>query len=219
MNINLTLNETRVIGSLIEKEITTPEQYPLSLNSLTIACNQKSNRDPVPDLDEDTIQQTVDDLVGKHMVGVLKGVGSRVVKIRHRFCNDEFGSLHFSLQQLGIICFLLLRGPQTPGELRSRTNRLCTFNDMNEIEQILEELAEREGGPFVVRLQREAGKREYRYAHLFSGDAIVLNQAESRGADNAHIEQDDERIASLELRVESMQSEINEIKRKLDEVL
>ena len=215
----MTLNETRVIGSLIEKEITTPEHYPLSLNSLTNACNQKSNRDPVLLLDEDTVQKAVDQLMDKHLVGILRGVGSRVVKFSHRFCNVELGSLSFSPKQLGMICSLLLRGPQTLGELHARTNRLCTFNDMNEVEQTLEELTERSDGPFVVRLQREAGKRDCRYAHLFSGEVVVQTQTERQTVEKERFEQDEERIASLEGQVEDMRSEIDEIKRKLDEIL
>ncbi len=170
MTIELTPNEARVIGCLIEKEITTPEQYPLSLNALTNACNQKSNRDPVLDLDETTVQQTLDGLNKKYLVSEESGYGSRVAKYRHRFCNTEYGNLKFTPQELGIVCEQLLRGPQTPGELRSRASRLCPFKDVTEVEAALDALARREDGPFVVRLPREPGKRESRYAHLFSGE-------------------------------------------------
>ena len=130
MNIEFSPNEARVIGCLIEKEITTPDQYPLSLNALTNACNQKTNREPVLELRETVVQQAVDSLMKKYMVSDKSaGYGGRVTKYRHRFCNTEFGPLKFSKQELGIICVLLLRGPQTPGELRSRTNRLCEFAD------------------------------------------------------------------------------------------
>ncbi len=122
MTIELSPNEARVIGCLLEKEITTPEQYPLSLNALTNACNQKSNREPVLDLDETTVQQTLDQLIRKYLVSEESGYGSRVAKYRHRFCNTEYGTLKFSPQELGIVCELLLRGPQTPGELRSRAS-------------------------------------------------------------------------------------------------
>ena len=170
MNIEFSALEARVIGCLIEKEITTPDQYPLSLNALTNACNQKTNRDPVLELDEATVQTTVDALMKKYLVSDKSaGYGGRVTKYKHRFCNTEFGSLKFSKQELGILCVLLLRGPQTPGELRARTNRLCDFVDASHVESTLQALMTREDGPFVARLARTAGSREPRYAHLFSG--------------------------------------------------
>ena len=170
MNIELTAIEARIIGSLIEKQITTPDQYPLSLNALVNASNQKSNRDPVLELDERTVQQTVDDLGRKHFVVEKSGFGSRVPKYQHRFCNTEYGTLKLDPQELAIVCELLLRGPQTPGELRSRASRMAPFSDVSEVEAALTRLSEREDGPFVVRLAREAGRRESRYAHLFSGE-------------------------------------------------
>jgi uncharacterized protein YceH (UPF0502 family) len=170
MNIEFSPNEARVIGCLIEKEITTPDQYPLSLNALTNACNQKTNRDPVLELSETQVQQSVDSLMKKYMVSDKSaGYGGRVTKYKHRFCNTEFGSLKFSKQELGIICVMLLRGPQTPGELRSRTNRLCEFADAEQVEATLKALMTREDGPFIARLSRAPGARESRYAHLFSG--------------------------------------------------
>src|SRR6202451_1289573 len=170
MNIVFTRNEARVIGCLIEKEITTPDQYPLSLNALTNACNQKTNREPVLELSEAEVQQSVDSLMKKYMVSDKSaGYGGRVTKYKHRFCNTEFGSLKFSKQELGIICVLLLRGPQTPGELRARTNRLCEFTDAAHVETTLKDLMAREDGPFIARLPRAPGARESRYAHLFSG--------------------------------------------------
>jgi uncharacterized protein len=170
MNIEFTPYEARVIGSLIEKEATTPDQYPLSLNALTSACNQKTNRDPVLELSEAVVQQTLDSLMKKYMVSDKSaGYGGRVTKYRHRFCNTEFGSLKFSKQEVGMLCVLLLRGPQTPGELRTRTHRLCEFADTEEVEAALKTLMEREDGPFVARLPRAPGERESRYAHLFFG--------------------------------------------------
>jgi uncharacterized protein YceH (UPF0502 family) len=170
MNIEFSANEARVIGCLIEKELTTPDQYPLSLNALTNACNQKTNRDPVLDLSEAAVQQSIDSLMKKYMVSDKSaGYGGRVTKYKHRFCNTEFGSLKFSKQELGVICVMLLRGPQTPGELRSRTNRLCEFADAEQVEATLKNLMAREDGPFIARLARAPGSRESRYAHLFSG--------------------------------------------------
>src|ERR1700733_611962 len=161
MKIEFSAAETRVIGCLIEKEITTPDQYPLSLNALTNACNQKTNREPVLELSETAVQQTVDALMKKHMVSDKSaGYGGRVTKYKHRFCNTEFGSLKFSKQELGILCVMLLRGPQTPGELRTRTNRLCDFADSEEVEATLKSLMQRETGGFVARLARAPGSRE-----------------------------------------------------------
>src|ERR1700676_2262386 len=130
MNIEFSATEARIVGCLIEKEITTPDQYPLSLNALTNACNQKTNRDPVLELTEAAVQHTVDALMKKHMVSDKSaGYGWRVTKYKHRWCSTEFGSLKFSKQELGVVCVRLVRGPQPPGDLRTRTNRLCEFVD------------------------------------------------------------------------------------------
>ena len=149
MRIELTPHEARVIGCLIEKEITTPDQYPLLLSALTHACNQKSKRDPVLDLDEATVQDTLDTLMKKHFVSEKSGFGSRVTKYQHRFCNTEFGTLKLSEQETGIVCVLLLRGPQTPGELRSRSGRLHAFADNAAVVEALTELANREPDPLL----------------------------------------------------------------------
>src|SRR5476649_1435964 len=183
MNLELTLHETRIIGCLVEKEITTPDQYPLSLNALTNACNQKTNREPVLELAASAVQQAVDSLMRKHLVSDKSaGYGGRVTKYKHRFCNTEFGPLKFSKQELGIICVQLLRGPQTPGELRSRTNRLCVFADAEEVETTLKGLMSREDGPFIARLARAPGARESRYAHLFSGAIESAAEPENEAA-------------------------------------
>jgi uncharacterized protein YceH (UPF0502 family) len=217
MDINLSPVEARVIGSLIEKAITTPDQYPLSLNALTNACNQKSNRDPVMDLDERTVQATLDSLAKKHLVMERSGFGSRVPKYQHRFCNTGFGTLEFTPVQTAIICELLVRGPQTPGELRTRANRMAEVRDPSEIDDALEKLATRPDGPFVVRLPREPGRRDSRYAHLFSGEVHVEESAtaevaaapETRGPSNA------ERIERLEDLVASLRRELDELKAQL----
>lgn len=220
MNIEFSATEARVIGCLIEKEITTPDQYPLSLNALTNACNQKTNREPVMELGEAAVQQTVDGLMKKYMVSDKSaGYGGRVTKYKHRFCNTEFGSLKFSKQELGIICVLLLRGPQTPGELRSRTNRLCDFADAQQVEAALQSLMTREDGPFVARLARAAGARESRYAHLFSG--MIESSPESAEDARSSYSSDvpagasaglGERVARLEELVERLRGELDELK-------
>lgn len=218
MDLHLTPYECRVIGCLLEKQRTTPEQYPLSLNALTNACNQKSNRDPVLELDEATVQDTVDALMKKHLVSEKGGFSSRVTKYQHRFCNTEFGTLKFSDQELGIVCVLLLRGPQTPGELRTRTDRLCRFSDIHEVESTLEELMLRDDGPFVVGLPREPGKREIRYAHLFgdapvTGGAAVPVRETSAGAGT-----EVSRMERLEQLVDQLCAEVAELKSRLNRV-
>jgi uncharacterized protein YceH (UPF0502 family) len=160
--------EARVLGSLIEKQLTTPEQYPLSLNALVNACNQKSNREPVLQLAEAEVQALVDGLVRRHLVLERGGFGSRVPKYQQTFCNAEFGQLKFSPQELAIVCELLLRGPQTPGELRSRAARMAAFADSGEVEAALVTLAARSEGPVVKLLAREPGRREARWAQLYT---------------------------------------------------
>src|SRR5688572_5240847 len=167
MNIRLTAIEARIIGALIEKQITTPDQYPLSLNALVNACNQKSNREPLMQLDEATVKFVVDGLGRRHFVVEKSGFGSRVPKYQQIFCNTEFGSLRFTPQETAIICELLLRGPQTPGELRARVPRMAELPDPAVIETLLEGLTRRPEGPLVQQLPREAGRRDNRWAQLF----------------------------------------------------
>lgn len=167
MNIRLSAIEARIIGSLIEKQITTPDQYPLSLNALVNACNQKSNREPFMQLDEPTVKAAVDGLSKRHFVVEKSGFGSRVPKYQQIFCNTEFGSLKFTPQETAIVCELLLRGPQTPGELRGRIPRLAELPDPNVVEGLLEALASRPEGALVAQLAREAGRRDSRWANLF----------------------------------------------------
>jgi len=160
--------EARIIGCLMEKQVTTPDQYPLSINALVNACNQKSNREPVLALAEPEVQQAVDGLRRRHMLLERGGFGSRVAKYQHSFCNTEFGTLRFTPQEFAIVCELLLRGPQTPGELRSHAARMASFADANEVEAALAALAARAEGPVVQQLPREAGRREQRWAQLFT---------------------------------------------------
>jgi uncharacterized protein YceH (UPF0502 family) len=215
VNIELTALEARVIGCLIEKAITTPDQYPLSLNALTNACNQKSNRDPIMDLDERTVQQTLDSLTRKHLILEKSGFGSRVPKYQHRFCNTGFGAPNFTELETAIVCELLARGAQTPGELRTRCSRLAQVSDVSEVDLALMNLATREDGPYVAQLPREPGRRDARYAHLFSGDIDIselpppTHSAEPRPAPQS------ERIQRLEELVAELREELNELKEKL----
>jgi uncharacterized protein YceH (UPF0502 family) len=217
MKIELSPLEARLIGCLIEKQITTPDQYPLSLNALVLACNQKSNRHPVLDLDEATVQNTVDQLARKHLVIEKSGFGSRVPKYQHRFCNTEFGTLKFTPQELALVCELLVRGPQTPGELRARASRMAPFTDVGQVEAALEGLSTRADGPFVVRLPREPGRRDSRYAHLFSGPvAVPPPQAESpAGVAPGAADDTGARLDRLEEQLRQFREELDELKKRV----
>ncbi len=205
----LSLLEQRVIGCLIEKQVSTPEVYPLTLNSLINACNQKSNRDPVMSLDEQEVQSVLNTLIARRLVNNTAGFNARAAKYQHRFCNTEFGELHFSPGELAIVCELLLRGPQTPGELRSRTPRLHQFHDVSQVDACLQSLIEK--GPFVVKLERQPGKRESRYAHLF-GDVDYQQEVTAAPAAGANREQAlQARITELEAEVVRLQARIQEL--------
>jgi len=218
VDIYLTPYEARVIGCLLEKQRTTPEHYPLSLNGLANACNQKSSRDPVLELDEATVQNTIDDLKKKCYVNEKSGFGSRVTKYQHRFCNTEFGTLKFSEKELGIVCVLLLRGPQTSGELRTRTERLCKFQDIREVESTLDQLMQREDGPFLVKLPREPGKREVRFAHLFSGEMEMNEAATLANTVSAGAGTDLGRVDQLERMVNELRDEMATLKARIDQI-
>ena len=212
MNIELDPIEARVIGSLIEKSLTTPEQYPLSLNALVNACNQKSSREPVMQLDAVTVQNTVDGLASRYLIRQKSGYGGRVAKYHHRLYNDEIGDFRFDDQEMAVVCLLLLRGPQTPGELRTRAARLCAFDDVAQVEAALARLVSYEQGPFVVKLAREPGRREARYAHLFSGavelppDTAVPMAVSDTGPGQQTLQELERRVAALEAELERLRS-------------
>jgi len=212
MKYQLSATEARVIGCLLEKQITTPEQYPLSVNAVVTACNQKTNREPVMNLSEHEVQEILDTLVKRPYLRTVSGFGNRVTKYEQRFCNSEFGDLKLSPAEVAIITTLLLRGAQTPGELRGRAARMHEFNDMGEVESALENLAQREDGPYVVRLPREPGKRESRYMHLFSGDVeTLINVVETVSPLDS-----DNDLAS---RVEALENDVAELKQRLASLL
>ncbi len=217
MNIELSSNEARVIGCLIEKEVTTPDHYPLTLNSLTTACNQKSNREPVLSLSDAEVQDTVQGLISRRLVSDESSFNSRVAKYQHRFCNTEFGDLQLSEQERGIVCVLLLRGPQTPGEIRTRTNRLANFTDVKQVEAMLDEMSNRAGGALVVKLPREAGKRESRYAHLFCGEVDVEAMSLSSGAATP-APASNSRMDALETELSELKQEVRELRAIIDEL-
>jgi len=181
MKVALDTGEARVIGVLLEKETTTPDQYPLSVNALTAGCNQKTNREPVLNLAETDIQAVVDRLARQRLVLERSGFGSRVPKYKQLFCNTEFGSLQFTAAERAIVCELLLRGPQTPGELRAHGHRLHPFTSLDELQAALDSWAAREERPLVVRLPRAPGARAARWAHLLGDDAEAVAAAAASG--------------------------------------
>ncbi|UCX04982.1 YceH family protein [Shewanella glacialimarina] len=201
--------EARVIGCLMEKEITTPDQYPLSLNSITLACNQKSSREPVMSLTESEVQIIIDGLTKKRLLSEQSGFGSRVIKYKHRFCNTEFSDLKLNSAEYALVCVLLLRGAQTPGELKTRTNRLHEFSDVTQVESILLERAKQDK-PFIAQLAREAGKRDCRYIELFSTSVddyqanSITNLEVSAQAQQNSLQ--DNKIAELEQRIEVLET-------------
>jgi uncharacterized protein YceH (UPF0502 family) len=214
MSIELTAHEARVIGCLMEKEVTTPEQYPLSLNALTNACNQKSNRDPVLDLDETTVQQVLDGLLKRHLVSDRSGYGGRVTKYKQVFCNMEFGPLQFTAIERAIICELLVRGAQTPGELRTRCSRMAPIAEVGDVEAALHSLAENVSGPFVVKLARLPGARDARWAHLLSGEVVVTPVADDAPTSAAPRSGLTERVQQLEAQVASLQQALDELRSR-----
>jgi uncharacterized protein len=203
--------EVRVLGSLIEKQITTPEYYPLTLNALTNACNQISNRDPVVSFDEKTVVRALESLREKRLVWMVTGSG-RVPKYEHRLTDV----LSLAEQETAVLCVLMLRGPQTAGEIRSRTGRLYEFRELSEVELTLEALMNSEPQPLVVKLPRQAGMKESRHAHLLSGEVRIEEQETAPRLEAAALEvrAENERIARLEETLESLRQELTELKQQ-----
>ena len=218
MKIQLTPLEARILGALIEKEITTPDQYPLSINALVNACNQKTNRDPVLSLDESTVQQALDGLSKRHLVLERSGFGSRVVKYRHRLCNGDHNPIQMTPQEVAIVTELMLRGPQTPGELRSRAQRLASFTDLGDVETTLEMLATREDGPYVVRLPKAPGSREARYCQLLTGEpdleALAQTAPATMTVTGGPVTSDG--FAELLARIEALEAQVSALNIRLN---
>ncbi len=209
MDILLNDVETRVLGSLVEKEISTPDYYPLSINALVNACNQKSNRFPVMTLDENAVRDALDSLNRKGLAGTASSADSRVTKYEHRL-QEAF---NFSRPEIAVLCVLLLRGPQTPGELRGRSERLHRFNDLDEVLAALQHLMKREP-PLVKVLPRQPGTKEVRYAHLLSGDVEAAEPESGLQAGDASLSPDFERLARIENELAALQKELAELKRQ-----
>ena len=215
MLIQLNDTEARVIGCLIEKSIVTPDQYPLTLNALTNACNQKSSRNPVMALTQGEVQHAARALEDRHLVRTDENFKSRVEKYAQRFCNTRYSNLQFSDGELAIVCLLLLRGPQTPGELRSRSGRLHTFEDNAELVQALTNLAERDPDPLVVKLPRTPGRKDSEYMHLFSGPVDTEVYASQAGERPARTPPARHGVAELEQRVARLEEEVAAIRAKI----
>jgi uncharacterized protein YceH (UPF0502 family) len=200
----------RVLGSLVEKEITTPEYYPLSLNALANACNQKNNREPVMNLDEDQIRQALHQLEDDGMAGAARGADSRVAKYEHRL-QEVF---NFTRGEIAVVCVLLLRGPQTPGELRGRTERMHRFEELSDVQSTLQRLMQREP-PLIKVLPRQPGTKEVRYAHLFSGEPAEWvgksEVAESSGTGSS--------TAQMEAEIAALREEVAELRAQVERVL
>lgn len=205
--------EARVLGCLVEKELTTPEYYPLSLNSLTTACNQKSNRDPVMALSEEDVVRALNRLRFLQLT-VVSGESSRVAKYRHLLAEN----MGLVPAELAVVCELLVRGPQTVGELRTRCERMHPFGDLTAVEEVLRELTERDT-PLVMRLARQAGRKEARHAHLFCGKPEVTADEREMAPESARVrvQAADERIVRLEEEVASLRGELEELRSQVEE--
>jgi uncharacterized protein YceH (UPF0502 family) len=210
-----------VLGSLIEKQVTTPEYYPLTLNALTLACNQKNNRNPVVSFDEETVSEALETLREKNLVYVFYGSTSRVPKYKHMM-PEVF---HLNQQELALMCLLMLRGAQTVGELRGRTDRLYDFAGLEEVEETLNSLMTKEAEALVVKLPRQSGQKEVRYAHLLSGEVKVDDETTARdnAADPAqgrvkidHRARLEQEVEELRAQVEALRQEFEQFKKQFD---
>jgi len=200
----------RVLGSLVEKEITTPEYYPLSLNALANACNQKNNREPVTNLDEDQIRQALHQLEDEGLAGAARGADSRVAKYEHRM-QEVF---NFTRGEIAVVCVLLLRGPQTPGELRGRTERMHRFEELSDVQSTLQRLMQREP-PLVKVLPRQPGTKEARYAHLLSGEPVeVVVHSEAHESAGSGLS-----MAQMEAEIAALREEVAELRGQVERVL
>jgi uncharacterized protein len=214
--------EVRVLGALVEKQVTTPEYYPLTLNALTQACNQKNNRNPVVAFGEETVTQAVESLRAKNLVYLFYGSTSRVPKYKHMMA-EVFG---LSPQELAVMCVLMLRGPQTVGELRGRTDRMYDFSGLEEVEETLNSLGAKEPQSLVAKLPRQPGQKEIRYAHLLSGEVDVSYQADAeytelaattnRASKGDKISAVEQEVATLRAEIENLRREFEEFKKQFD---
>ena len=209
----LTSTEIRVLGSLIEKQITTPEYYPLTLNALTAACNQKNNRNPVMTLSESEVENALDSLREKNLAYVFHGSTSRVPKYKH--VAPEV--LQLNRAELAALCVLMLSGPQTTGEIRTRGSRLYEFKGLEEVDETLRALSTRDSEPLVMKLPRQPGRKEARFAHMLSGQPPIEATAESLAPRPGRREHDADRVSKLEARVQAMVRQVEELTAQFEE--
>ena len=214
--LNLSANEARIIGCLMEKSVTTPDQYPLTLNALTNACNQKSSRDPVMSLPLGVVQHDARTLESRHLLRIEEGFKRGVEKYAQRFCNTSFSELQFDPAQFAVVCLLLLCGPQTPGELRARSGRLHEFADNAEVVEALNGLIEHEGDALAVQLPRTPGRKDTEYMHLFSGTVDIEAHVEKVQADAGSGSSPRVSMTELVERVSDLEAEVAELKKLLE---
>lgn len=216
IDFSLTPEELRVIGCLMEKAVTTPDQYPLTLNALTNACNQKSSRDPVMSLDQGVVARTAQQLEEKALLSSSEGK-SNVRKYTHRLCNTLLSELQFSEAEYAVICLLMLRGPQTPGELRTRSGRLYVFDDNEDVKTVLQALMDREDGPVVARLSRQSGRKDHEYTHMFAGEVESVAEETGIAERSSTVSQKGDKFAQLEARVGKLERALSDLAERLGE--
>lgn len=209
--------EVRVLGSLVEKQLTTPEYYPLTLNALTNACNQKSNRDPVVSFNEEMVTQALESLRERNLAYVFYGSTSRVPKYKHVMPEV----LHLNEREVALLCVLMLRGAQTIGELKERAGRLAEFSSLGEVEETLSALSLKDSEPLVVKLPRQPGQKEARYVHLLAGDVSADYLVAEASSENrsTEIRAGTGRLATLESEVAGLKTEVAELRRRLEEFI
>lgn len=218
MSNPLTPEEVRIIGCLMEKAVTTPDQYPLTLNALTNACNQKSSRHPVMSLEQGAVQRICHQLKDKGLIRVEENFKKNIEKYEHKFCNSLLGKNQFNPAEYAIICLLLVRGPQTPGELRSRSGRLYSFESNQEVVESLNALMALEGGPVVARLPRQAGRKDHEYTQLFAGDIESVPE-DTAIASRISAPGKNQNLSMLEARVTVLEKALTEMAARLGEEL
>ena len=216
IDFSLAPEELRVIGCLMEKSVTTPDQYPLTLNALTNACNQKSSRDPVMSLDQGMVERTTRQLEEKTLISSSLGK-SNVTKYTQRLCNTLLSELQFDEAEYAVVTLLLLRGPQTPGELRTRSGRLHTFDDNEDVKATLQTLMDREGGPVVARLARKPGRKDHEYMHLFTGEIESVSEESSVADHPSAGTRRLDRLSQLEARVDRLERALKDLAGRLGE--
>jgi uncharacterized protein YceH (UPF0502 family) len=216
IDFSLSPEELRLLGCLMEKAVTTPDQYPLTLNALTNASNQKSSRDPVMSLDQGVVARAARQLEDKALISSSEGK-SNVTKYTHRLCNTLLSELQFTDAEYAVICLLILRGPQTPGELRSRSGRLYSFEDNEEVKAVLKALIEWEDGPVVARLPRKSGRKDHEYMHLFAGEIESVAEETSIAERPSSGPHKHDRMVKLEARVGQLERVLSDLAARLGE--